>query len=66
VGSVCASSLSSRHSKMNITATFNGLLFFGWIWGLWGVLLAIPVMAIVKTICDTKEEWKTVSELLSK
>lgn len=66
VGSVFATWLASRQTQMNITATFIGLLFFGWIWGLWGVLLAIPVMAIVKTICDTKEEWKTVSELLSK
>jgi predicted PurR-regulated permease PerM len=50
---------------MNTTATFVGLLFFGWIWGLWGVLLAIPILAIVKTICDYKEEWKPVGELLS-
>jgi predicted PurR-regulated permease PerM len=66
VGSVFATWLASRQTQMNITATFIGLLFFGWIWGLWGVLLAIPVMAIVKTVCDTKEEWKPVSELLSK
>ena len=66
VGSVFATWLASRQTQMNVTATFIGLLFFGWIWGLWGVLLAIPVMAIVKTICDTKEEWKSVSELLSK
>lgn len=66
VGSVFATWLASRQTQMNTTATFIGLLFFGWIWGLWGVLLAIPVLAIVKTICDTKEEWKPVSELLSK
>ncbi len=66
VGSVFATWLASRQTEMNTTATFIGLLFFGWIWGLWGVLLAIPVLAIVKTICDTKEEWKPVSELLSK
>lgn len=66
VGSVFATWLASRQTQMNVTATFVGLLFFGWIWGLWGVLLAIPIMAIIKTICDTKVEWRTVSELLSK
>lgn len=66
VGSVFATWLASRQTQMNTTATFIGLLFFGWIWGLWGVLLAIPVLAIVKTIADTKEEWKPVSEFLSK
>jgi predicted PurR-regulated permease PerM len=65
VGSVFATWLASRRTRMNATATFVGLLFFGWIWGLWGVLLAIPLLAIVKTICDHKEEWKPVSELLS-
>jgi predicted PurR-regulated permease PerM len=49
---------------MNATATFIGLLFFGWIWGLWGLLLGIPILAIVKTICDHHDEWKPVSELL--
>lgn len=66
VGSVFATWLASRQTQMNTTATFIGLLFFGWIWGLWGVLLAIPVLAIVKTVADTKEEWKPLSELLSK
>jgi len=47
-------------------ATFIGLLFFGWIWGLWGILLAIPLLAIVKTVCDANEDWKPVAELLGR
>ncbi len=66
VGSVFSTWLASRQSRMNTTATFIGLLFFGWIWGLWGILLGIPLLAIVKTICDHREEWKPVSELLSR
>jgi predicted PurR-regulated permease PerM len=65
VGSVFATWLASRQSRMNTTATFIGLLFFGWIWGLWGILLGIPLLAIVKTICERKEEWRPVAELLS-
>jgi predicted PurR-regulated permease PerM len=66
VGSVFATWLASRETRMNTTASFVGLLFFGWIWGLWGVLLAIPLLAIVKTVCDHNEDWKPVAELLSK
>jgi predicted PurR-regulated permease PerM len=66
VGSVFATWLASRQSEMNTTATFIGLLFFGWIWGFWGILLGIPLLAIVKTVCDKKEEWKPVAELLSR
>ena len=64
VGSVFATWLSARQTRMNTTATFVGLLFFGWIWGLWGVLLAIPLLAIVKTICERYEAWQPVAELL--
>lgn len=64
VGNIFSTWLASRQTKMNATATFIGLLFFGWIWGFWGLLLGIPILAIVKTICDHHEEWKPVSELL--
>lgn len=64
VGSLFATWLASRQTHMNTTAAFIGLLFFGWIWGFWGLLLGIPILAIVKTICDHHEDWKPVGELL--
>lgn len=66
VGSVFATWLSARQTRMNTTATFIGLLFFGWIWGLWGILLGIPLLAIVKAICEHNENWRGVAELLGR
>ena len=66
VGQLFATWLASRQTEMNTTATFIGLLFFGWIWGLWGLLLAIPILAIVKTVCEANEDWKPVAELLGR
>ena len=66
VGSVFQTWLASRESQMNTTATFVGLLFFGWIWGFWGLLLGIPLLAIVKTVCEKHDDWKPVAELLSR
>jgi len=66
VGSLFATWLASRQMRMNATASFIGLLFFGWIWGLWGLLLGIPILAIVKTICDHDDDWKPVAELLGR
>ena len=66
VGQLFATWLASRQTEMNTTATFIGLLFFGWIWGLWGLLLAIPILAIVKTVCEANEDWKAVAELLGR
>jgi predicted PurR-regulated permease PerM len=64
VGNIFSTWLASRQTRMNTTAAFVGLLFFGWIWGMWGLLLGIPILAIVKTICDHNEDWKPVAELL--
>jgi predicted PurR-regulated permease PerM len=64
VGNIFATWLASRQTRLNATAAFVGLLFFGWIWGFWGLLLGIPILAIVKTICDHHEDWKPVAELL--
>lgn len=66
VGQLFATWLASRQTEMNTTATFIGLLFFGWIWGLWGLLLAIPLLAIVKTVCEANEDWKPVAQLLGR
>ena len=66
VGQVWATWLASRQARMNTTATFIGLLFFAWLWGFWGILLGIPIIAIVKTICDHNEDWKPVAELLGR
>ncbi|HEX3098907.1 MAG TPA: AI-2E family transporter [Usitatibacter sp.] len=66
VGTLFATWLASRETRMNTTASFVGLLFFGWIWGLWGLLLGIPILAIVKTVCDHNEDWKVVGELLGR
>ena len=66
VGTLFATWLASRETRMNTTASFIGLLFFGWIWGLWGLLLGIPILAIVKTVCDHNEDWKPVGELLGR
>ena len=37
---------------VNTVAVFVALLFFGWLWGGWGLLLGAPLVSIVKTIAD--------------
>ena len=36
----------------------------GWLWGVWGLLLGAPLVAIVKVVCDRVETLKPVGELL--
>jgi predicted PurR-regulated permease PerM len=56
--------LTSRAASMNAVAIFVGLLFWGWVWNVWGMLLAVPMLMVIKTVCDHVEDFKSVGELL--
>jgi predicted PurR-regulated permease PerM len=56
--------LTSRASRMNAVAVFVGLLFWSWVWNVWGMLLAVPMMMVIKAICDHVEDFQPFGELL--
>jgi predicted PurR-regulated permease PerM len=56
--------VTSRATRMNAVAIFVGLLFWGWVWNVWGMLLAVPMLMVIKAICDHVEDFKAVGELL--
>ncbi len=56
--------LMGRASRMSAVAVFVGVLFWGWLWGVWGQLLCVPIMMVVKAICDRVEDLQPVGELL--
>ncbi len=56
--------LTSRAARMNAVAIFVGLLFWGWVWNVWGMLLAVPMLMVIKVICDHVEDFKGIAELL--
>jgi predicted PurR-regulated permease PerM len=63
-GSLLTPMMLGRASSMNKVAIFAGLLFWSWIWGVWGMLLAVPMMMVVKVICDHVDALQPVSHLL--
>ena len=56
--------LTGKFAKMNNLAVFLSLLFWGWLWGPLGMLLAMPIMMACKSICDHIEELKPIGRLL--
>ncbi|MET0311461.1 MAG: AI-2E family transporter [Burkholderiaceae bacterium] len=56
--------LTSKASRMNPVAVFIGVLAWGWLWGVWGLLLGIPILMAVKAVCDRVDDLKPVGELL--
>jgi predicted PurR-regulated permease PerM len=65
-GNVLTPWLMSRAGDMNAGAVFVSLMFWGWIWGVWGLLLAVPITAAVKATCERIPEFQNVAELLKK
>jgi predicted PurR-regulated permease PerM len=56
--------LMGRVAQMNAMAVFAGLLFWSWMWGVWGILLAVPMMMVVKVICDHVQKLQPLGDLL--
>ena len=64
VGFALMSWMQGRAARMNAVATFVALLFFGWLWGPWGLVLGAPLMAVVKVCADRIEPLKPLGELI--
>ena len=58
--------LTGRAGRMNAVMVFVGVLFWGWLWGVWGLLLGVPIIMVIKAICDRVDDYKPIGELLGK
>jgi len=56
--------LTSRTNRMNPVAIFIGVFAWGWLWGVWGLLLGVPILVVIKAICDRVDDLNAVGELL--
>ena len=57
--------LVGRRVRLNAVAITISLLFWGWVWGGMGLLLAIPITATLRVICDHTESWRPIGRWLS-
>ena len=57
--------LQGKAARMNPVAVFIAVLFFGWLWGGWGLLLGAPLIAIVRTISSHIAGLASLNEFLS-
>ena len=58
--------LTSRASRLNAVTVFVGVLAFGWLWGMWGLVLGVPILLMLKSVCDRVDELRPVGELLGR
>ncbi|HEX5760359.1 MAG TPA: AI-2E family transporter [Thermoanaerobaculia bacterium] len=53
-----------RRLTLNPVVIFIGLTFWGWIWGITGAIIAVPLLVIFKIICDHSEPLAPIGEFL--
>lgn len=65
VGTFITTWMTGKIAKMNAAAVFIGLLFWGWLWGIWGLLLGVPIIVAVRVVSERIDGLQSVAELLS-
>jgi predicted PurR-regulated permease PerM len=63
-GNLLTPLLTSHASRMSPVAIFVGMLAWGWLWGVWGLLLGVPILMMVKAVCDRVDDFKPIGEFL--
>jgi predicted PurR-regulated permease PerM len=64
VGTVMSTWMTGRLAKMNPAAVFVSLLFWSWLWGVWGLLLGVPLVVVLKVVAERVEGMEVLAELL--
>jgi len=53
-----------KAAQINGVAMFLSLLFWSWLWGVIGTIVAVPLMMAIKITCDRIEGLEAVGDLL--
>ena len=56
--------ITGRAGELNTVAVFVSVLFWGWMWSVWGLLLAVPIMVSIKAAADRIKPLQPLGELL--
>lgn len=65
VGTAMTAWLQSRAAKMNPAAVFIGLVFWGAIWGVWGLFLGPALIVVIKVVAQNSRTAHRVARLMA-
>jgi len=64
-GSLITPLIIGHRMSLNIVAVFLSVTIWGWLWGIPGVLMAVPILVVVKVICDHVHGWAAFGHFLT-
>ena len=56
--------LTHRTGTLSAVTVFVSLLAWGWLWGIWGLLLGVPIMMAIKAACDRVDGLRPIGAFL--
>lgn len=65
-GQIITPMLVGQRFALNPVAIFIWLIFWGWLWGVIGALLAVPMLTVFKILCDHIEPLVPIGEFVGK
>jgi predicted PurR-regulated permease PerM len=63
-GEIATPMLMARRFTINPVAVILALIFWYWMWGVTGAILAVPMLAITKIVCDDLRPFRALGHLL--
>jgi len=64
MGNLIEPQLMGMSLDLSPLAILLSLIFWGWLWGLWGMILSVPIMSLIKITCENIEQLRPIAVLL--
>ena len=65
MGNVVEPKLMEASLDLSPLLVLVALVFWGWLWGLWGMILAVPMMSILKIVFENIESLRPIAVIMS-
>ena len=65
-GNVITPLILGRTCELDPLVIFVWLLFWSWLWGIAGAIVAVPLLMLIKLMCDKSEVLQPVASLISR
>lgn len=65
IGNIITPKVMGDNLNLSPVSILMSLLFWGWLWGVGGMLLSVPLIAIVKIVCENVKPLNMISVFLS-
>jgi AI-2 transport protein TqsA len=65
IGNVIEPRIVGHSLNLSPVLVLLSLIFWGWLWGAWGMILAVPITSTLKIVCENVEALRPISILMS-